>query len=76
MIHVRRRLDPDLRISGSEARTRLVFKANGGNPGSNTTFTLCDVAGRAKALSVMLANNGRIRRSAATAEAKQACRAA
>lgn len=64
----------DVRMIGSTGRPRLVFKAHGGNPGSNTTFTLCDVAGRARARSVLLANNGRLRKAWATDSAGGACR--
>lgn len=68
------RLTPPLRMTGSTGRSRITFNAKGAAPGSNTTFTLCDADGRARARSVMLANNGRLRKSAATPAAELACR--
>lgn len=42
-------------------RTRLVFGGQGGNAGSNVTFTLCDGRGLPKAQSLVISNQGRIR---------------
>jgi type IV fimbrial biogenesis protein FimT len=54
-------------------RTRLVFQPNGGNAGSNVTFTLCDGRGAARAATLVLANDGRLRGGTPTASAAQAC---
>ena len=54
-------------------RTRLVFQPNGGNAGSNVTFTLCDGRGAAQAATLVLANDGRLRGGTPTALAAQAC---
>lgn len=54
-------------------RTRLVFQPNGGNAGSNATFTLCDRRGISKATTLVLANDGRFRQAVPTAEAAAAC---
>lgn len=53
-------LDPRVRLATSRGRTRLVFQPNGGNAGSNVTFTLCDSRGPGKAQSLVLSNFGRL----------------
>jgi type IV fimbrial biogenesis protein FimT len=54
-------------------RTRLVFQPNGGNAGSNVTFTLCDGRGGARAATRVLGNDWRLRGGTPTAAAAQAC---
>lgn len=54
-------------------RTRLVFQPSGGNAGSNVTFTLCDGRGAAKAATLVMANDGRLRRGTPTASAAANC---
>lgn len=54
-------------------RPRLVFQPNGGNAGSNVTFTLCDGRGTAQATTLVLANDGRLRAGMPTQAAAQAC---
>jgi type IV fimbrial biogenesis protein FimT len=54
-------------------RTRLVFQPNGGNAGSNVTFTLCDGRGASKATTLVLANDGRLRTGRPSPAAAQAC---
>ena len=54
-------------------RLVLVFQPNGGNAGSNATFTLCDGRGAARAATLVLANDGRLRGGTPTALAAQAC---
>jgi len=54
-------------------RTRVVFQPNGGNAGSNITFTLCDGRGAAKATTLVLANDGRLRAGKPTPAAAEAC---
>jgi type IV fimbrial biogenesis protein FimT len=38
-----------------------VFQGNGGNAGSNVTFTLCDGRGPGRAKTLVLSNQGRFR---------------
>jgi type IV fimbrial biogenesis protein FimT len=64
------RLQPALagrvRLRSTVGRARIVFQGNGGNAGSNVTFTLCDGRGPARALALVMANNGRLRDAVAT----------
>lgn len=62
-----------VRLHTTAGRTRLVFQPNGGNAGSNVTFTLCDKRGVAKASTLVLANDGRLRQGTPTAAAANAC---
>lgn len=63
-----------VRLHTTTGRTRIVFQGNGGNTGSNVTFTLCDGRGPAKARSLVINNQGRLRDAAATPErAKSTC---
>lgn len=55
------RLAGKVRLRSTEGRTRIVFQANGGNAGSNVTFTLCDGRGPARAESIVLNNRSRLR---------------
>ena len=57
-------------------RTRVVFQPNGGNAGSNITWTLCDGRGEAKATTIVVSNQGRLRGGSPTAAGAQACMAA
>lgn len=57
----------------TQGRTRLQFQPGGGNVGSNATFTLCDGRGTAKAVSLVLANDGRLRGGQPTAAAAADC---
>ena len=54
-------LPGDVRLRSTLGRTRLVFLGNGGNVGSNVSFTLCDGRGAPHARSLILANDGRLR---------------
>jgi type IV fimbrial biogenesis protein FimT len=60
-------------LRSTSGRRRLVFQPNGGNAGSNVTFTLCDGRGSAQARSLVLANDGRLRATPASATAAAAC---
>ena len=62
-------------LRSTTGRIRLVFQPNGGNAGSNVTFTLCDGRGPAKAVTLVLASDGRLRESQAAAEVAAACMA-
>ena len=54
-------LSSRVRLITSKGRRRLVFQPSGGNAGSNATFTLCDTRGPEKAVTLVLANDGRLR---------------
>jgi len=54
-------LSGNVRLRTSVGRTRIVFQGNGGNAGSNVTFTLCDGRGPARAKTLVLNNAGRLR---------------
>jgi type IV fimbrial biogenesis protein FimT len=62
-----------VRIRSSAGRTRIVLQPNGGNSGSNATFTFCDARGPEKAVSLVLANDGRLRSGPATPADATAC---
>lgn len=56
-----------VRLRTSVGRTRIVFQGNGGNAGSNVTFTLCDGRGPVRARTLVLNNEGRLRHGTPTA---------
>lgn len=58
-----------VRLRSTIGRTRIVFQPNGGNAGSNVTFTLCDGRGAARAETLVLNNVGRLRSGAPSSEA-------
>ena len=60
-------------LRSTAGRTRVVFQPNGGNAGSNITFTLCDGRGVAQATTLVLANDGRLRAGTPNAAAAEAC---
>ncbi len=66
-------LDGGVHLRSTRGRTRLVFQPNGGNAGSNVTFTLCDRRGRDRAVTLVLANNGRLRDGRPSRTAAEAC---
>lgn len=61
MIQRQPALSGKVRLTSTVGRSRLVFQGNGGNAGSNVTFTLCDGRGPAKAQTLVLSNDGRLR---------------
>ena len=63
-------------LRSTVGRTRVVFQPNGGNAGSNITWTLCDGRGADKAMAIVVSNRGRLRTGTPTAAAAQACMAA
>lgn len=73
VIHRQPALSGGVRLWTTGGRTRLVFQPNGGNAGSNVTFTLCDDRGPEKALTFVLANDGRMRWGSPTTAAAQEC---
>lgn len=62
-------LSEHVHLHSTVGRTRIVFQGSGGNTGSNVTFTLCDGRGPAKAVALILNNQGGLRQSAANATA-------
>lgn len=66
-------LEGTTHLRSTIGRSRLVFQPNGGNAGSNVTFTLCDRRGPAHAVSLVLANNGRLRSGQPGPGAAEAC---
>jgi len=66
-------LESGIHLHTTAGRTRLVFHPNGGNVGSNVTFTLCDSRGPAHATSLVMANSGRLRQGKPSEAAANAC---
>ena len=62
-------LPGQVRLRSSVGRTRIVFQGNGGNAGSNVTFTLCDGRGPSRAKTLVLNNQGRLRHGTPSANA-------
>ena len=60
-------------LRSTAGRTRVVFQPNGGNAGSNITWTLCDGRGASKATTVVVSNAGRLRSGTPTTAAAEAC---
>jgi type IV fimbrial biogenesis protein FimT len=56
-----------VRLHSTVGRTRIVFQGNGGNAGSNVTFTLCDGRGVTQARTLILNNQGRLHEASANA---------
>lgn len=73
VIHRQRALSGGVRLWTTGGRTRLVFQPNGGNAGSNVTFTLCDERGPGKAVTFVLANDGQMRWGRPTERAAVQC---
>ncbi|TWI10693.1 prepilin-type N-terminal cleavage/methylation domain-containing protein [Lysobacter ruishenii] len=73
IIHRQAALTGGVKLWTTGGRTRLVFQPNGGNAGSNVTFTLCDDRGPGKAVTFVLANHGRMRWGRPTSAAAQQC---
>lgn len=66
-------LPNDVHLRTTTGRTRLVFQPNGGNAGSNVTFTLCDSRGPQSATTLVLSNAGDLRPGQPTAAAAWNC---
>lgn len=67
VLRVQPALAGKVRLHSTVGRTRIVFQGNGGNAGSNVTFTLCDGRGPARARALIMSNTGGLRDGAATA---------
>lgn len=52
---------PGMAIATTAGRLYSSFRGDGGSPGTNLTFTLCDKRGAAKASTLVINNGGRIR---------------
>ncbi len=68
LLRVQPALAGRVRLRTTVGRTRIVFQGNGGNAGSNVTFTLCDGRGPGRARALILSNIGRLRDGDATPE--------
>jgi len=66
LLHQRGPLAGKVHLRSTVGRTRIVFQGNGGNVGSNVSFTLCDGRGPAKAVSLVISNAGRLREGVPT----------
>ena len=66
-------LPENVHLRTTAGRTRLVFQPNGGNAGSNVTFTLCDARGPSKATTLVLSNSGSLRTGTPTDTAAWNC---
>jgi len=65
---------PDaVHLRSTAGRIRLVFQPNGGNAGSNVTFTLCDSRGPKFATTMVLSNSGNLRTGQPSASAAWDC---
>lgn len=66
-------IDKSVHLQSTPGRTRLVFQPNGGNAGSNVTFTLCDSRGVEYASALILSNTGVLRTGTPLREAAWKC---
>ena len=66
-------LSDRVRLLSTTGRRRLVFQPNGGNAGSNVTFTLCETGSTDGAEALVLANDGRLRATRPRATAIRSC---
>lgn len=67
VLKVQPALQGRVRLRTTSGRTRIVFQGNGGNAGSNATFTLCDGRGPSRAQALIMGNTGTLRDGAPTA---------
>ena len=66
VLKVQPALQGRVHLRSTAGRTRIVFQGNGGNAGSNATFTLCDGRGPSKARALIMGNAGTLRDGEAT----------
>ena len=76
LVDVADALHDSVRLRSTTGRRRLVVQPNGGNAGSNVTFTLCDRRGVDQAVTLVLANTGRLRAGTPSRKAANGCVAA
>lgn len=74
LLHTEPALGAGVHLLTSKGRRRLVFQPNGGNAGSNVTFTLCDGRGAASAVTLVLSNQGLLRSTPADTARAELCR--
>ena len=67
ILNVQAPLAGKVHLRSTVGRTRIVFQGNGGNAGSNVTFTLCDGRGPTRARALIMSNTGALHDGAATA---------
>ena len=67
VLRVQAPLPGRVRLRSTAGRVRIVFQGNGGNAGSNVTFTLCDGRGPSRARTLVVSNDGRLRDGAPSA---------
>lgn len=60
IVRVQTALPAKVHLITSSGRTRIRFQPNGGNAGSNATFTLCDGRGASRATAFVMANSGNL----------------
>lgn len=60
-------------IVSTAGRRRVDFRPDGSSPGSNVTFTVCDLRGRDEASALVINNAGRVRSGKPTETAALAC---
>ena len=73
IITVNEALPDRVAILTSAGRTHVEYRPDGSSPGSNVTFTVCDVRGADQASSLVINNAGRVRPGKPTAKAAAAC---
>jgi type IV fimbrial biogenesis protein FimT len=66
-------LQDDVRLVTSKGRKKLVIQPNGGNAGSNVTFTLCARNDIRNTVVLVLSNRGQLRSAPATAARAHSC---
>ena len=67
ILRIQAPLSGKVHLRSTVGRTRIVFQGNGGNAGSNVTFTLCDGRGPSRARALIMSNTGSLRDGAASA---------
>ncbi|GAB3390780.1 hypothetical protein GCM10027432_29110 [Lysobacter fragariae] len=66
-------LEKGFHLHSTVGRTRVIFQPNGGNAGSNITFTLCDPRGPAQATTLVLSNIGNLHNGTPSDTAAREC---
>lgn len=74
-LYVGRRRAGQVIVRSSEGRRHVLFHPNGNAPGSNITLLFCSRGSKDKALSIVIANSGRIRNAPASAAQTASCMA-
>jgi len=67
LLRIQAPLTGKVHLRSTAGRTRIVFQGNGGNAGSNATFTLCDGRGPSRARALIMSNTGGLRDGAPSA---------